>query len=78
MHCRHDQLLKEVTIALVGKYTQLEDAYASVIKALQHSALCVSHRLNLKVYMGVIMLSLCVSPRLSLRVGVGVIMQSLP
>ena len=46
---RHDQLLREVTIALVGKYTQLEDAYASVIKALQHSALCVSHRLNLKV-----------------------------
>ncbi|XP_056014759.1 CTP synthase 1-like isoform X2 [Ostrea edulis] len=45
---RHDQLLKEVTIALVGKYTQLEDAYASVIKALQHSALCVSHKLNLK------------------------------
>ncbi|XP_034335165.2 CTP synthase 1-like [Crassostrea angulata] len=45
---RHDQLLREVTIALVGKYTQLEDAYASVIKALQHSALCVSHRLNLR------------------------------
>lgn len=62
MHCRHDQLLREVTIALVGKYTQLEDAYASVIKALQHSALCVSHRLNLRVGMVVIMLSLpCVS-----------------
>lgn len=58
LHCRHDQLLREVTIALVGKYTQLEDAYASVIKALQHSALCVSHRLNLRVGMGVIMLSL--------------------
>lgn len=55
LHCRHDQLLREVTIALVGKYTQLEDAYASVIKALQHSALCVSHRLNLRVGMGVIM-----------------------
>ncbi|KAJ8314884.1 hypothetical protein KUTeg_007034 [Tegillarca granosa] len=27
---RYDRLLKEVTIALVGKYTQLEDAYASV------------------------------------------------
>lgn len=55
MHCRHDQLLREVTIALVGKYTQLEDAYASVIKALQHSALCVSHRLNLRVGVVVIM-----------------------
>lgn len=50
-HCfiRHDRLLKEVTIALVGKYTQLEDAYSSVIKSLQHSALGVSHRLNLRV-----------------------------
>lgn len=55
LHCRHDQLLREVTIALVGKYTQLEDAYASVIKALQHSALCVSHRLNLRVGVVVIM-----------------------
>lgn len=45
---RHDRLLKEVTIALVGKYTQLEDAYSSVIKSLQHSALGVSHRLNLR------------------------------
>lgn len=46
---RYDRLLREVTIVLVGKYTKLEDAYASVIKALQHSALAVSHRLNLKV-----------------------------
>lgn len=46
---RYDRLLREVTIALVGKYTKLEDAYASVIKALQHSALAASHRLNLKV-----------------------------
>ncbi|KAH3730425.1 CTP synthase 1-like [Dreissena polymorpha] len=45
---RYDRLLREVTIALVGKYTKLEDAYASVIKALQHSALAVSHRLNLR------------------------------
>ncbi|KAL3883644.1 hypothetical protein ACJMK2_029886 [Sinanodonta woodiana] len=45
---RYDRLLREVTIALVGKYTKLEDSYASVIKALQHSALAVSHRLNLK------------------------------
>ncbi|XP_033730216.1 CTP synthase 1-like [Pecten maximus] len=45
---RYDRMLKEVTIALVGKYTRLEDAYASVIKALKHSSLSVSHRLNLR------------------------------
>ena len=33
----------------MGKYTKLEDAYASVIKALQHAALAVNHRLDLKV-----------------------------
>ena len=32
---------------MVGKYTKLEDAYASVIKALDHAALAVSHRLKL-------------------------------
>lgn len=49
MPYRYDRLLKEVTIVLVGKYTKLEDAYASVIKALQHAALAASHRLDLKV-----------------------------
>ncbi len=44
---RYDNMTREVTIALVGKYTKLEDAYASVIKALQHAALAVHHRLNL-------------------------------
>ena len=38
-----------MTIVLVGKYTRLEDAYASVIKALQHASLAVNHRLDLKV-----------------------------
>jgi CTP synthase len=38
---------QEVQIALVGNYTKLEDAYASVIKALDHAALAVSHRLKL-------------------------------
>ena len=47
--CRHDRMLKEVTIALVGKYTKLEDAYASVIKSLQHASMACNHRLNLKV-----------------------------
>ncbi len=33
---------KEVTIALVGKYTQLHDAYLSVVEALKHGGI-VSH-----------------------------------
>ncbi len=41
---RAEHLRKEVTIALVGKYTKLEDAYASVIKALNHAALAVNHK----------------------------------
>lgn len=45
---RHDRLLKEVSIVLVGKYTELSDSYASVIKALEHAALAVNHRLDLK------------------------------
>ncbi|XP_059172160.1 CTP synthase 1-like [Physella acuta] len=45
---RHDRLLKEVCIVLVGKYTALSDSYASVIKALQHASLAVNHRLDLK------------------------------
>ena len=44
---RHDNVRKHVEIALVGKYTQLEDAYASVSKALQHSSLFVNRRLML-------------------------------
>ncbi len=32
---------------MVGKYTKLEDAYASVIKALDHAALAVNHKLSL-------------------------------
>ena len=40
-------LRKEVRIALVGKYTKLEDAYASVIKALTHAALAANYRLKL-------------------------------
>uniref|UniRef100_U5EWV8 CTP synthase n=1 Tax=Corethrella appendiculata TaxID=1370023 RepID=U5EWV8_9DIPT len=39
---------REVRIALVGKYTKLEDAYASVTKALQHASLMANYKLNLK------------------------------
>lgn len=44
---RYDLVSKEVKIALVGKYTKLEDAYASVIKALQHSCLHLNYRLKI-------------------------------
>lgn len=44
---RVDSLRKDVNIALVGKYTTLEDAYASVSKALQHAAVAVGYRVNI-------------------------------
>uniref|UniRef100_A0A8C9TLJ8 CTP synthase n=1 Tax=Scleropages formosus TaxID=113540 RepID=A0A8C9TLJ8_SCLFO len=36
------------SIALVGKYTKFSDSYASVIKALEHSALAINHKLAVK------------------------------
>ncbi|NP_001135804.1 CTP synthase [Nasonia vitripennis] len=44
---RVDHLRKTVNIALVGKYTKLEDAYASVIKALQHASIKSGYKLKL-------------------------------
>lgn len=44
---RVDNLRKEVNIALVGKYTKLEDSYASVTKALQHACIASGSKLNL-------------------------------
>ncbi|KOX75796.1 CTP synthase [Melipona quadrifasciata] len=44
---RIDHLRKEVNIALVGKYTKLEDSYASVTKALQHACIKVGYKLKL-------------------------------
>ena len=38
---------KEVTVALVGKYTQLHDAYISVVESLRHGA--VAHNANIKI-----------------------------
>lgn len=38
---------EKVTIALVGKYTNLHDSYLSVIKSLEHSALAIHRKLNL-------------------------------
>ncbi|MDD7740271.1 MAG: CTP synthase [Fusicatenibacter sp.] len=39
---------KEVTIALVGKYTQLHDAYLSVVEALKHGGIASHASVNLK------------------------------
>lgn len=44
---RMDRLRRDVNIALVGKYTKLEDSYASVMKALQHAAIEAGYKLNL-------------------------------
>jgi len=40
-----DTLTEEVHIAMVGKYTDLSDAYLSVIKSLQHAAMAVDRKL---------------------------------
>ncbi len=39
---------KEVTIAICGKYTKLEDSYASVVEALRHAAANLRCKANLK------------------------------
>ncbi|KOB74172.1 CTP synthase, partial [Operophtera brumata] len=44
---RVDNLRREINIALVGKYTKLEDSYASVTKALQHACIATGCKLNL-------------------------------
>jgi len=49
VYCRFDRLLHDVTICLVGKYTRLQDSYASVIKALSHAAMACNYKLDLKV-----------------------------
>ena len=47
--CRNERQLDEVIIALVGKYAALEDAYASVLKALNHAALFCNRKLKVLV-----------------------------
>lgn len=39
---------KEVTVALVGKYTQLHDAYISVVESLKHGAVAHNASVNIK------------------------------
>lgn len=45
---RVDTVTIELQIALVGKYTKLEDSYASVIKSLQHAAIKAGYKLKVK------------------------------
>ena len=51
---RSERHLDEVVIALVGKYTALEDAYASVLKALNHAALFCHRQLKIRVRLGIL------------------------
>ncbi|XP_078513793.1 CTP synthase 2 isoform X1 [Lissotriton helveticus] len=44
---RYERMMQNCSIALVGKYTKLSDCYASVFKALEHSAMSINHKLNL-------------------------------
>ncbi|MDP6866105.1 MAG: CTP synthase (glutamine hydrolyzing) [Candidatus Poseidoniaceae archaeon] len=44
---RLDKLSEDVHIAMVGKYTDLSDAYLSVIKSLQHAAIAVERKLTI-------------------------------
>lgn len=44
----HDRAVETVTIALVGKYTNLKDSYLSVIKALEHSAMRCYRKLKIE------------------------------
>lgn len=45
---RIENLRHAVNIALVGKYTRLEDSYTSVTKALQHAANAIGFNVNIK------------------------------
>lgn len=45
-HIEH--LKYEVNVALVGKYTRLEDSYTSITKALQHAANKIGFKVNIK------------------------------
>jgi CTP synthase (UTP-ammonia lyase) len=47
--CSQERLFDSVSIALVGKYTDLKDSYMSVIKALEHSAFRCHRKLILHV-----------------------------
>ncbi|XP_053693777.1 CTP synthase-like [Sabethes cyaneus] len=45
---RIDNVYKKVTIAVVGKYTKLQDSYASLSKSLLHASLAVGYKVIIK------------------------------
>lgn len=52
MCTRWEGLRDTVTIVIVGKYTGMNDAYLSVIKALQHAALMCDRKVIIEVCAG--------------------------
>lgn len=46
---RYERLHDEVRVVLVGKYTQLQDSYISIVKSLQHASLSCNRKLVLQV-----------------------------
>lgn len=47
--CNSDKNMKELTIALCGKYTALEDSYASIIEALRHCSAHLNYKIKIKI-----------------------------
>lgn len=45
---RWDTIKSRISVAMVGKYTGLSDAYLSVIKSLEHACIQCGHRLDLR------------------------------
>lgn len=43
----YDRLFDDITVAIVGKYTDLQDSYISVVKSLEHAALKCNRKLNI-------------------------------
>src|SRR3989338_1722638 len=39
---------KEITIGITGKYTNIRDSYASIIKALEHAGVALNTKVNIK------------------------------
>ncbi|KAG5519921.1 hypothetical protein PMAC_000198 [Pneumocystis sp. 'macacae'] len=43
----YDRLYNSISVAIVGKYTNLQDSYISVVKSLEHAALKCNRKLNI-------------------------------
>ncbi|KAG5437846.1 hypothetical protein PCANB_000561 [Pneumocystis canis] len=43
----YDRLFDIISVAIVGKYTDLQDSYISVVKSLEHAALKCNRKLNI-------------------------------